>query len=1221
MKRKFNKYSANNNIKSIVDSSTGSKFLGNPSHNYDVSISEDYIRKIGLKRDDRGHYNDIVKKPAHPTSPTRGRFVGNDKEYSSFDMSNNDNPDFNYSMFGLIDNGDGDMPITYNKSIVLPEITVTDNGNYVMDSYNNVRYNMKNKNNKLQNYKCGGKVKLNKYAFGGSGSFDFSKIMNMFGKSGSSGSAGGSGSSGWIGLAKGVMSGISNMANKGNETQRTGSLDRSNAPQNGTKTEASIPASDMVNNPYAGGISQERLSSKDQIGSTSVGRNAEIANGAVGELSKSVGSTSYTDNTPIVNGINPGIEKAGRANLNRHLNSGAGVKSGRLAGDYAMIEQNNYGKLGESIGSNWGPLGAGIGRLAGTVVGAGVGAFDGSRIAKQIQNQNIDRENNQFNNIMSDFSQSESNMVNNSNKRMAQKRLMKCGGKFRKFKNGGMQYDEENHSSQPNALVDHNEVLMDSNNNITKAVGHSPKQKRGTDQIPVNLNDGTMILSDSIGVGGKSYAKMAANLSKINSKANKTINDPSASIIDKRTAELNLKASIDAFNKLYSAQEDQKKFNYIGSEYSKFKRGGCKRYSYGGNVDDVTSGNTKPLIGSTFGNRYTGEQPQVPYKIGESPSIEQDPKQIESTTIEEENPNYSGILNGYHGSITPKDVEEYNLMRDDVARKNMGVDYINENFKTGSEELNNLDRVTEYYINSGTFDPFGYRSKFAYNNNKKDWETFTNGTSRYENYVGSKRNGESGMSYATPEAKIWAVRLAAVKLGLDPDNLSQEDTASIVKYFRDAAGSDPATKSDAIPTQAPVASENKENLPQQPVEPAKTEEEAVDEGKVPDVVDQSDETEQEEPPYEYEEPEEDNFDDIFGDDNKDYDEDEEAIMKWHQAKYNEPIQILNNRKYNISGVMPGTYNRYVDDSNMRKMASTGMELSSRGGGNKSAHSIASSIGMSSNQEKIARQKQQYDADQIQKANVTNIDVDKYNSAAMKAVDDMNMKSYAKREDHGETAARFKSKLAQARKTDQSKLRADRITGLNNLISAQRYMTEDEKRAFGKAYSMVLNSGPGMNGKSFDLNDFMKSGDGVESKGASSVIPIKSIKKRSLTMPSKSVKNKTENPTKDTGIKKSNNTTSANAKEVNINHKQSVASTSKTENKSSETNSKPNWFKRVANKGRSQINKTVNKAKRSITQKRDIDPSITNNQRYMKSMANVLDSDLMKIKSRKKYNKK
>lgn len=104
---------------------------GDPSLHYN-NVDTALIQR--LVPDARGHYDDMVKLPNHPSSPSRGTFNG-----KYFDLTDEGMANPNYTLFGLIDNGDADTTLRYNNSYVLPEVTVTPEGNYYDDTYNNIR--------------------------------------------------------------------------------------------------------------------------------------------------------------------------------------------------------------------------------------------------------------------------------------------------------------------------------------------------------------------------------------------------------------------------------------------------------------------------------------------------------------------------------------------------------------------------------------------------------------------------------------------------------------------------------------------------------------------------------------------------------------------------------------------------------------------------------------------------------------------------------------------------------------------------------------------------------------------------------------------------------------------------------------------------------------------------------------------------------------------------
>lgn len=128
----INPYSAGALVEAIYKNAKGEKNLGEPSHHYDFTQSEEWANAHGYYPDSRNHRDDRVKKPAHPSSPSRGNW----KSLYQFDLTSMEDP--NYTLFGLVDNGQDPQAImTYKNSIVLPEITVTPKGSYIHNSYDN----------------------------------------------------------------------------------------------------------------------------------------------------------------------------------------------------------------------------------------------------------------------------------------------------------------------------------------------------------------------------------------------------------------------------------------------------------------------------------------------------------------------------------------------------------------------------------------------------------------------------------------------------------------------------------------------------------------------------------------------------------------------------------------------------------------------------------------------------------------------------------------------------------------------------------------------------------------------------------------------------------------------------------------------------------------------------------------------------------------------------
>lgn len=128
-------YSAGSLVDAIYKSSKGEEYLGEPSHHYDVTIPEEEANRLGYYPNSRGHRDDRVKKPAHPTHPSRGNW----HSFEEFELTDKGMESPNYTLFGLNDGGqDPQAVMTYKEGIVLPEITVTPKRNYIYNSYDNI---------------------------------------------------------------------------------------------------------------------------------------------------------------------------------------------------------------------------------------------------------------------------------------------------------------------------------------------------------------------------------------------------------------------------------------------------------------------------------------------------------------------------------------------------------------------------------------------------------------------------------------------------------------------------------------------------------------------------------------------------------------------------------------------------------------------------------------------------------------------------------------------------------------------------------------------------------------------------------------------------------------------------------------------------------------------------------------------------------------------------
>ena len=122
--------------------SGNNEYIGEPNREYIKPIFANMpiwmLDKV-VPEDSRGHRDDIIKSDLHPTSPERGTF----KEINGvpvYELSDVGMQDPNYSIFGADDNNDGHVIVTNNGAAVIPEITITPNGNYYEDNYDGFKH-------------------------------------------------------------------------------------------------------------------------------------------------------------------------------------------------------------------------------------------------------------------------------------------------------------------------------------------------------------------------------------------------------------------------------------------------------------------------------------------------------------------------------------------------------------------------------------------------------------------------------------------------------------------------------------------------------------------------------------------------------------------------------------------------------------------------------------------------------------------------------------------------------------------------------------------------------------------------------------------------------------------------------------------------------------------------------------------------------------------------
>ena len=842
------------------------------------------------------------------------------------------------------------------------------------------------------------------------------------------------------------------------------------------------PESSLVNNEYAD-------ESKSRSGFSATGSDtysgAKQVDNAVSKLGDASGGTSLLENIPGFDYI----EEWGSAQADKLASSaGGGTKSGYMGAAVAQTAPT-WAAAGEKIGSSiGGPIGGVVGGVAGTVLGVGAGLLNGSAMKREVDRKyktaetlDLDRARTREAHVFDDAM-------------LRSRRTYKCGGKF-KFKYGG----EKPHSNNPNALVDHKEVMMNPDGEIQKAVGHNSSQRGKDDQIPVSLENGTRILSDSLGVGNRSFADMASNLSKINSKARKVLDDRSASPIDRKTAELNLRASTGAFDKLYAAQEDQKMIAGIKSA-AKFKYGGKKLPKYAGGTkgdgyEEAWSNGFENRFDASDADAFDRDVP-AQNDWSETTGVRLTDKQLADITAlaskhsGTEGSQFSKYYSGYNFNESPADARE--LIGDNSKHYSAAV--VNErNAKNGiTKKQYSSMPMYRAYINDYISE---FKKRYADDPRLKD-PNFnplddTNAWDRYAYGRGSKVASDQLSNIAllnnTPGQVIPTdnTALKSQDRGVNTNGIKLDENG----YFPMPNLNVPRPEEPDDPVEDPnkqasdTAAQDGTNGRELPTR--------GDAGLYEPTVDNSKLTEEDDdktPGNENKNPEDLTWEQLMNggwEDPHQYDNEEDAYIRYHQAKANEPVEEINPRKYNMDKVTPGSYNRWSDDVNLRKMQAAAVQTAASrgGGGSNAANAIAASLGFAGKQADIAAAKQRYDAAQIQEANRVNTEIERQNTTNRMKVDEMNMRSRARREDHAAQAAELRSKNAQSRKSDIYKARKEYVDGLTQFAGAARYMNKGERKMYIDALNRAFSStGPGgynarvasgSNGPTYKMSDETK----------------------------------------------------------------------------------------------------------------------------------------------------
>ena len=140
-------------------------------------------------------------------------------------------------------------------------------------------------------------------------------------------------------------------------------------------------------------------------------------------------------------------------------------------------------------------------------------------------------------------------------------------------RNGGQMFPMGGMNMQPNAEVELEENTLNPDGSTTQYDGASHEQGG----IPTNLDAGTLIFSDKLKMGGKTFAKL--NKPNMTSKEDKILSDNKASAMSKLTANLMKQAKNKSSVELFEAQEALKQSKL--DSYTK-RLGGIMKYPDGG---------------------------------------------------------------------------------------------------------------------------------------------------------------------------------------------------------------------------------------------------------------------------------------------------------------------------------------------------------------------------------------------------------------------------------------------------------------------------------------------------------------------------------------------------------------------------------------------------------------------------------------------------------------